>query len=139
MAIDGGPAELLLDTFGSRPAISPDGRQIAFFYQASPSAPIQLAVVPASGGKPAMTFPANYSTAYATVRWTLDGKALLHNAALADRSNVWLQPLAGGPPQQITKFADQEIYGFDRTSDGTRLIVARGMLNRDAMLIRNFR
>ena len=68
-----------------------------------------------------------------------DGKALLHNSALNDRANIWLQPIAGGAPRKVTNFADQVILAFDRTPDGKRLIIARGTLNRDAVMIKNFR
>jgi hypothetical protein len=56
------------------------------------------------------------STTYANIHWTLDGKPLLHNAAIDDRSNVWLQPLSGGPARQITRFADQIIFGLTARS-----------------------
>ena len=79
------------------------------------------------------------SGAYATVHWTIDGKALLHNSQPGDRSNIWLQPLSGGPARQLTRFADQLVFGFARSLDGKQLIIARGTLSRDAMLIRNFK
>jgi hypothetical protein len=41
--------------------------------------------------------------------------------------------------RQVTRFVDQAIMGFDRSADGKRLIVARGVLSRDAILLRNFR
>jgi hypothetical protein len=58
------------------------------------------------------------------------------SAALSQRRR---QPLAGGPPRQVTHFVDQNIFGFDRSADGKRLIIARGILNRDAVLIRNYK
>jgi Tol biopolymer transport system component len=94
--------------------------------------------MPIDGRQPAQTFPVLPSTYWATVRWTRDGKALLHNSAIGDRTNVWLQPLAGGEPQRITSFADQSILGFDVSADGKSLVIARGQLSRDAVMIRGF-
>ena len=78
------------------------------------------------------------SGTYAAVRWTADGKGLLHNSAQRDRANIWLQPLDGGPPTRVTRFGDQIVMAFDRSADGTKLYIARGALSRDAVLIKNF-
>jgi Tol biopolymer transport system component len=79
------------------------------------------------------------SSAYAGVRWTADGTGLLHNSALDDRSNIWLQPLDGGESRKVTRFSDQVLFAFDRSADGKMLIIARGTLTRDAVLIKDFR
>ena len=47
--------------------------------------------------------------------------------------------LEGGPPRKVTDFVDQNILFFDRSVDGKSLIIARGVLSRDAVMIRNFR
>jgi Tol biopolymer transport system component len=119
-----------------RMAISPDGKQLAIYYQEQPATPFLLAVLPIDGTHPTETFPVAPSAAYAVVRWTADGKALLHNSGLNDRANIWLQPLGGGPARQVTHFVDQNILGFDRSPDGKTLIIARGILSRDALLIK---
>jgi Tol biopolymer transport system component len=136
---EGGPAVQMLDSYSTRPAISPDGKQLAFYYQERPDSAYVLAVMPIDGTRPTATFRVAPSTAFSTVRWTADGKSLLHNSAAGDRANIWLQSLTGGPARQVTHFVDQNILGFDRSLDGKRLIIARGVLNRDAVLIRNFR
>jgi serine/threonine protein kinase/Tol biopolymer transport system component len=140
LPIEGGTPKMVLEanSTGWRPAISPDGTQIAFYYH-DRGGPVMLAVMPVGASRPTKTFPVAPSVAYAIVRWTPDGKGLLHNSALSDRANIWLQPLDGGSPRQITRFSDQTILAFDRSADGKKLIIARGMLTRDAVLIRNFR
>ncbi|MDO8677811.1 MAG: protein kinase [Acidobacteriota bacterium] len=135
----GGVPQRLTSLSATRPAISPDGRHIALFGRADRAdGPIELLVIPAEGGAPVARFPA-ILTNFATVRWTADGKALLYTPARNDRANIWRQPLAGGAPRRVTHFTEQDLLGFDVTSDGTRLIVVRGILSRDALLIRNFR
>lgn len=49
-------------------------------------------------------------------------------------SNIWLQPLAGGPARQLTNFAADYILDFAWTPDN-RLILARGPMNQDIVLI----
>jgi len=129
----------LTEAFSIRPAISPDGTEVACYYRARPDAPLVLAVIPVGADEPTATFPVLPSTAYSAIRWTPDGRALLHNSAINDRANVWLQPLDGRPARRITNFPDLDILTFDLSPDGTRLAVARGILSRDAVRIRDFR
>jgi Tol biopolymer transport system component len=129
----------MLDTLSYGPAVSPDGTRVAFYFRKSPTSPYQLAVMRLDADRPEMTFSVVPSSAYAGVRWTFDGKALLHNSSVGDRSNIWLQPLDGSPARKVTNFVDQNIMFFDRSVDGKRLIIARGVLSRDAVMIRHFR
>ena len=138
--ITGGTPTPLLDRNlrGTKPSVSPDGTQVAFYYH-EPGGSVSLAVMPVGASRPTKTFTVAPSVAYAEVRWTLDGKALLHNSGLADRANIWLQPLDGSVPRMVTRFSDQTIFNFDRSADGKTLIIGRGLNTRDAVLIRNFR
>jgi serine/threonine protein kinase/Tol biopolymer transport system component len=133
------PPRRVLDSRAFRGVVSPDGTQVAFYLLDDSVSSFTLAVMPVNGDRPSHKFPVTPSTAYAAVQWTLDGKALLHNSQPGDRSNIWLQPLSGGPARQLTRFADQLVFGFSRSLDGKQLLIARGTLSRDAMLIRNFR
>ena len=140
LPLDGSaPPAQMIQGRAFRGIVSPDGTQIALYYQETPKSDYTLAVVPIGGDRVTHTFPVAPSTAYASLQWTADGKALLHNSNIGDRSNIWLQPLSGGPPRQLTRFADQVIFGFSRSLDGKQLIIARGTLSRDAMIIRNFK
>ena len=137
MRPDGSGAAVFVENRAWRPAFSPDGSRLAFFWKERPATPVELVVMPVATKTPEARFPVAPSMAFSMLRWTRDG--LLHTAALNDRANVWLQPLAGGPPRQVTKFPDQEILAFDVTTDGTQLLVARGLQTRDAVRITNFR
>ncbi len=70
------------------------------------------------------------------IRWTPDGQAVTYNLDRGGVSNIWVQPLAGGPARQLTNFAADRIWDFDWAPDN-RLILARGPVNRDLVLIRN--
>jgi len=39
-------------------------------------------------------------------------------------SNIWQQPLAGGGPQQVTRFETDRIFFFDRSPDGRQLVLS---------------
>ncbi|MEO7658401.1 MAG: hypothetical protein ABIV48_02195 [Pyrinomonadaceae bacterium] len=53
-------------------------------------------------------------------------------------SNIWSQPVGGGPPKQITHFTCEQIDGFDWSRD-SQLACARSHGVREALLITDFR
>ncbi|MDQ3908344.1 MAG: hypothetical protein M3268_08355, partial [Acidobacteriota bacterium] len=52
-------------------------------------------------------------------------------------TNVWRQPVEGGKPVQLTDFKSGLIFAFDWSRDGKQLLLARGAVTRDAVLISN--
>ena len=136
--IEGGTAMPLLDSFVStRASISPDGKQIAFYFRKDPSSNDLLGFMPIDGKAPTREFEVAPSGGVpCAVRWTLDGRALLHNSGLGDRANIWLQPIDGSKPRMITRFSDQNIMAFDRSSDGKQVLISRGTITRDAFLLK---
>ena len=72
------------------------------------------------------------------LRWMPDGESLLFNTVLGDRANLYRLPLDGSEPERLTDFDDRRMYWFELAPDGETLIVARGELSRDAVLIENF-
>jgi Tol biopolymer transport system component len=51
--------------------------------------------------------------------------------------NIWAQPVAGGPPRQLTHVPD-EIIAYDWSPDGKQLAYTRSAATRDVVLISNF-
>ena len=70
--------------------------------------------------------------------WAPDGKGLSYIVTADGVSNVWTQPINGGPPRQETRFTSETIRNSDWSRDG-RLLVSRYNKTRDVILIRNFR
>jgi len=97
-------------------------------------------VISIDGGEPEKTFPLprgdHEGYRRSSIRWTPDGQALTCNVSQAGISNIWIQPLAGGPFRQLTGFPTDRIWDFDWTPDN-RLILARGPLIQDLVLISN--
>jgi serine/threonine protein kinase len=131
--IDGGDSVLLVAADGVHyPAVSPNGKFVAFF---SGGAAGPIALFPFEGGPAVKTLdrPLRLSL-LPGLHWTPDGLALTY----AYGSNIWSQPIAGGPPKQLTDFTSMQIHQFDWSSDG-RLIVSRGTTSRDVVLMTGFR
>ena len=55
-----------------------------------------------------------------------------------NRANLWRLPLDGSEPERLTDFDDRRLYWFEFTPDGEGLVITRGDLSRDAVLIENF-
>jgi Tol biopolymer transport system component len=129
---DGGDPVRVVDGVANYPAISPDGKWIAYLDQ--PAVQDHVRIAPFEGGVPGRvsdvvtTFP---------VRWTRDGRSLIFFSAKDLYSNLWLQPVAGGPPRQLTRFKGDLIVSFDLSQDGGRIAVARGRENSDVVMIRD--
>jgi hypothetical protein len=51
-------------------------------------------------------------------------------------SNIWTQPLDGGPARQITNFQSDHIFWFEWSPDGRQLGVSRGAITSDVVMIR---
>ena len=85
---------------------------------------------------PVSSSPSHFdSLSYRGFHWSPDGKGLVYINTLGGISNLWRQPLDGGPAKQITDFKSDLIYNFAYARDGKTLAFARGSNTRDAVLI----
>ena len=132
VSIDGGAPQQVTDYDSERVAVSPDGKRIAFVVTGG------ISVANSDGSDPKRLENVSL-TSSSFAQWTADGKALLHNAGPNDRVNIWLHPLDGSPPRRITRFDGEYVLTFGVGPDGKTLAVTRGLLSRDAVVIRNFR
>jgi len=71
--------------------------------------------------------------------WSKDSKSLVVVRDADHRSNLWLQPITGGEPRQLTNFENGQIRAFAISSDFRRIAVSRGNPSAEAVLISNFR
>jgi hypothetical protein len=70
------------------------------------------------------------------LEWTRDGRALTYVQALSANTNIWLQPIDGGPARPLTALsADQWIATFEWSPDGKTLAVTRTRPTFDAALL----
>lgn len=75
---------------------------------------------------------------YRAVRWTPAGDALIFAKNDKPASNLWKQDLAGGEPKQFTDFSSQRIYYHAFSRDGKRLLISRGEVKVNVVMLRNF-
>jgi DNA-binding winged helix-turn-helix (wHTH) protein/Tol biopolymer transport system component len=137
--IEGGTAIPLTDKPCDQPGVSPDGKWIACLYSTGADQP-KLAIIPFSGGPPVKLFdlPATFDYDCCPLAWTPDGKAVSF-VDTRGGSNLWAQPIEGGPSRQLTHFTSEAIAYYAWSRDGKQIAIARGAWIQDAVLITGFR
>ena len=141
ISIDGGNAVPLSDRVISGSAVSPDGKLIAILYLDEQPIPQRwrIALIRFAGGEPVKIIdPPTTIDNSGDLRWTPDGLALTFTDTRVTTSNIWLQPIDGGLPRQLTYFESDRIEYYDWSRDG-RLAIVRGTESNDAVLISNFK
>ena len=137
-SIDGGTPIQLTDKYSNWPAISPDGKLIACSYRGE-TGQWRLTIIPFEGGAPEHSFdmpiPVINRFVWQRIRWTVDGKGIAYIDKRGGVSNIWSQPLTGGPPQKLTDFKADQIFNFAWSSDGQALAYLRGNITSDVVLV----
>ena len=122
-------------------SVSRDGKLLAFSLTQSDTQKVQLAVVDLTGSPAASA--ARFLDADARLsdhpEFTPDGKAIVYAMEIDGVENLWLQPLAGGSPRQITHFARDVFAGYSYAPDGKTLGVLRFHSDSDVVLLRDSR
>jgi Tol biopolymer transport system component len=135
--MEGGSPVRLNDVEAHDPTISPDGKMIAYSYEDSSVNPAHgVAIMAFEGGPSTKHFDIPPPTWF---RWATDNRSLLYIKNEGGVSNLWSQPMAGGKPKRITHFNNERIPSFDLSRDGKRLVMTRGRVKEDMVLIRDLR
>jgi len=123
VARDGGEPRALTANPGSEsnPAISPDGRWLAYSYTAARGTQpeIMLVALGADGGFAGT--PRNLSAEWDLIpgdpAWTPDGRALRWGAGIGGNAHLFEVPARGGAVRQVTT-GDRQIRGVSWSGDG---------------------
>jgi Tol biopolymer transport system component/DNA-binding winged helix-turn-helix (wHTH) protein len=136
--IDGGEPVALTGDYASWPFVSPDGKSFVCVYSATRNEPPKLAVFPIEGGRPTKLFDIDAPTFRANTVWLPDNRGIAFLDERTGVRNVWMQPLDGGKPVQLTDFKSDGVAGYDWSRDG-RLAASRSVETTSVILIRDFR
>lgn len=97
-----------------------------------------MSILGSSGGSPEKSFsiPSGYSL---NARWMPDGRSIVYGINKGGVTNLWAQPIDGGPPRQITNFTSDLIHSFDISRDGKQIAFTKRTGTSDVVLISGFR
>jgi TolB protein len=134
---EGGTPTQITNTNSFSPVVSPDGKSIAYTY--TENSQRKIGICPFEGGAEikALTVPGGMQNN--NFNWSPDSSALMYRYVRDGASNVWRQPLDGGPPKQVTNFKTERPWWCNWSPDGKKLGCAIGPLNWDVILISDFR
>ena len=139
ISIEGGAAQKLSGLDSYYPTYSPDGKLIAFNYVEGDTPQtfrMKIGVISSDGGKQIHTFDTDPRLRN-RIHFTPDGKALAWPIFDGGAGNIWIQPLAGGAPRQITQFPRETIADFSLSPDGKWMALLRGHVTKDVVLIKD--
>jgi Tol biopolymer transport system component len=133
ISIDGGTPVSLSKKLATQPAISPDGKLIACRYREADLSPFRLGLIDFATGETVkvIELPPNDNA----FGWSVDGRAVLFAQRRNGISNIWSQPIDGGAPRQVTFFKSDLTFGFAFSKDSKSLVLARGTVSNDVVLI----
>jgi eukaryotic-like serine/threonine-protein kinase len=136
--LDGGAPVQLTGKASFAPALSPDGKLIACNYRPEAGAKNKIAVISIDGGPPLKVFEVNGENDR-PVRWMPDGRALAYAVTKDGVSNIWTQPLEGGPATQLTHFTSHQIVNFAWSREGRQLALSRSLADNEVVIIRDIK
>jgi DNA-binding winged helix-turn-helix (wHTH) protein/Tol biopolymer transport system component len=126
--------------------VSHNGRFVAFVCSAEiPAKQLRFCIVPAAGGSILKSIEAAPEAGIFTavpvtqLRWSPDDSGIDYVAPHSGTSNIWEQPISGGSPKQLTKFTNGQIFSFNWSRDGKRLLIGHGDVTSDVVLFTNLR
>lgn len=135
--IDGGAPVQLTKTRATKPTVSPDGELIAYSYLDIDLNPSRwgIGIVSFAEGERLKRFDFPPTVLYRQVRWSPDGRSIAFVNSPGGLSDIWLQPLAGGPSKPLTDFKAEQILAFDWSPISHSLAFVRSLETSDVVLI----
>jgi Tol biopolymer transport system component len=125
----GGPVRELSKLFvGTAPSVSPDGTRL-LFASSKPGISILCDLPDCTNSK---------ELELKSSQWAPDGKGVAYINE-QDHGNLWEQPLDGSPPRALTHFQDAQILEFAWSPDYKRLVLSRGRMSDDIVLLKGLR
>jgi eukaryotic-like serine/threonine-protein kinase len=136
----GGTSVKLFNKSALYPVVSPDGLLLAYFANPQPdSKSWELEVSDLKSLAPVRSFPLpETAVPFNGLTWAPDGRGLTYVSTLGGAANLWLQPLDGGQPRQLTDFKDAEILSFAWAPQGSEIVCVLSVKTYTPVLIKPF-
>ncbi|HJS52086.1 MAG TPA: DPP IV N-terminal domain-containing protein, partial [Pyrinomonadaceae bacterium] len=137
ISIDGGEPTQVTTRYTEDAEVSRDGKLFTSQFRENATASWRQALFSIDGGEPLKVF--DLPGGDISFRWSPDGRSLTQELTTKGVTNVWSYPLDGGQPKQLTNFKNDQIFNFRWSPDGKSLVLARGTVMADLVMIRDFK
>ena len=130
----GAPRKLWSGSVGNEPSISPDGTQV-LFAGATPSTVVRCDLPDCTNVKEFQLRSSVRAPDGQGSVWAPDGQGVAYINE-DDGGNIWEQPFDGRVHRPLTKIENASILEFSWSPDGQRLVMARGKMWSDMVLMK---
>ena len=134
VSLDGGPPGEA-SPLAYNQLVSPDGAQILTLHGDGSTHERRVSVRPRGSSTEQAAFPYGGRA----VAWSPDSKGFADARGPGVAAEIWYQALDGTAARQLTRFAQDTIFGLSWSPDGSRLVCARGRFISDMILIEDAR
>ncbi|MHB8526990.1 MAG: protein kinase domain-containing protein [Candidatus Acidiferrales bacterium] len=149
IGIDGKNPVQLGDKSYDIPEVSPHGKRLAVIDWTGPPDSQGLFILNATTGAVLSSYKlssnfASIDDGQTHMTWTPDGRGIAYTQDDASGvSNLWEQPVGAPgskakPPKKLTNFTSLQIWSFAWSPDGKQLVLARGHVAADAVMLSHF-
>ena len=135
LPVEGGPSEPIWNSAIGGWNISPDGKTVISLEVRELDHKLVLDLYSVEDRK--IAYQDVDSRATTPLAFAPDGKAVVYVVREKGVDNLWMQPLGGGPPRQLTHFTAERIWQFRYSPDGSQIAIERGHTESDAVLLRD--
>ena len=135
VSIDGGTPETILTAAIGAADISPDGKTIVSLEVRELDHKLVLDLYSIDDKK--VSYHDIDPRASSPLEFAPDGKSVVYAVREKGVGNLWMQPLDGSAPRQLTHFTSERIDKFLFSKDGTKIAIERGHNESDAVILRD--
>lgn len=138
--ITGGQPESVGNVLIFSPQVSPNGKFLACFYPhnglpANQNAPLKLTILSLTDASIIRQF--DIFSNGSQISWTPDSNSISYIAQIDGVSSVLVQEITGGMPQKVHTSPNEEIFSHHWSIDGENLIMEKGSIINDIVLIKS--
>ncbi len=136
--VEGGAPVQVTQYQAEMPKVSHHGDRLTARYYDDATSQWRIGVISTSDGKLLQTVELTPLENGGTPAWTPDDDGVVYLDSRDQVMNLWKLQLKSGTRTQLTHYPSDLIFSYAVSSSG-QLVVARGRVDSDAVLIRNFR
>lgn len=136
----GGEPTFIWDKSPFPPNISPDEKQLAYSLWNEDRKRLEQEIYTLATGKAEKVDLPDTAVGEdrkePSLKWTPDGRNISFLNEEKTNINIWIKSLTGGKLKKVSNFNENRVFGYDWSPDGKKILVLRGVVSTDVVLIK---